>query len=38
MWIKVWNANKKFVGILFVASEKELETASSVDPKWIYAR
>ena len=30
MWIKVWNANKKFVGILFVASEKELETASRV--------
>ena len=36
MWIKVWNANKKFVGILFVASEKELETASRIYPKWEY--
>ena len=38
MWSKVWNANKKFVGILFVASEKELESASRIYPKWIYAR
>ena len=38
MWIKVWNANKKFVGILFVESEKELESASRIYPKWIYAR
>lgn len=38
MWIKVWNENKKFVGILFVSSEKELESASRIYPKWIYAR
>ena len=36
MWIKVWNANKKFVGILFVASEKELEMASKIYPNWEY--
>ena len=37
MWIKVWNANKKFVGILFVASEKELEMASKIYPNWEYS-
>ena len=36
MWIKVWNSNKKFVGTLFVASEKELETASKIYPNWEF--
>ena len=36
MWIKVWNDKGFYAGILFVASEKELETASRVYPKWEY--
>lgn len=38
MWIKVWNTDGKFAGTLFVASEKELESASRIYPKWIYVR
>ena len=36
MFIKVWNSNKKFVGTLFVASEKELEMASKIYPNWEF--
>lgn len=37
MWIKVWNANKKFVGILFVKNEQELEMASKIYKNWEYS-